>query len=216
MIKKSEQFNPNYLAKIVELKVIRKHPNADRLQIATVDFNDVITGLDAKIGDIYVYFPIESQINYEFLRHTNSFDSNLLNEDSKIKGYFNKQGRVKAAKLRGERSMGYIVPIAIVEEFCGEKLTDYVGEEFDTIGDILMVKKYEVPVKNSGIENKLGKKPRISKLIEGQVMLHVDTTNLRKEVYKVSPEDYISITNKLHGTSFHVHNVIVKRKLNLF
>lgn len=216
MISISKDANQNYLAKIVEIKNLRKHQNADRLQVTTIDFNDVITGLDAEIGKIYVFFPLESQINNEFLRETNSFDSSLLNKDPNVKGYFNKQGRVKAVKLRGERSMGYIVPVEIVEEFTGETLSDKVGEEFDTIGEILMVKKYQVPVKNSGMENKLGKKPRISKLIDGQVMLHVDTTNLRKEAYKVKPEDYISITNKLHGTSFHVHNVIVKRKLNVF
>lgn len=29
----SKEVNPNYLAKVVELKNLQKHPNADRLQV---------------------------------------------------------------------------------------------------------------------------------------------------------------------------------------
>ena len=104
MLSISKQANPNYLAKVVEITNIRKHENADRLQVAVIDFNDVITGLDTKVGDLVVYFPVESQINFEFLKHTNQFASQLLNEDTTIKGYFDKNGRVRAVKLRGERS----------------------------------------------------------------------------------------------------------------
>ena len=216
MLSISKQANVNYLAKVVKIENLRKHENADRLQVTVIDFNDVITGMDTKVGDLVVYFPVESQINFEFLKHTNQFASQLLNEDTTIKGYFDKNGRVRAVKLRGEKSMGYIVPISIVEDFTGEFLIDKVNEEFDTIRDILMVKKYELPIKGMNTENKLGKKPRISRLVDNQVFLHVDTTNLRKEIHKIKPEDFISITNKLHGTSFHVHNVIVKKKLNIF
>ena len=216
MLSISKQANPNYLAKVVKIENLRKHENADRLQVAVIDFNDVITGMDTKVGDLVVYFPVESQIHFEFLKHTNQFASQLLNEDTTIKGYFDKNGRVRAVKLRGEKSMGYIVPLLVVEEFTGKFKNDEIGMEFDTINDILMVKKYELPIKGMNNDNKLGKKPRISKLVEGQVLLHVDTTNLRKEAFKIKPDYFVSITNKLHGTSFHVHNVIVKKKSNIF
>jgi len=217
MLKISKTANANYLARIIRIEKIRKHPNADSLQLVTVDFQDVVTGMDAKVGDIYVYFPVECQINLDFLRETNSFSSELLNADATKKGFFDKNGRVKAVKLRGEYSLGYIVPLHIVASFTGTfgNIEDIIGNEFDTIGDILMVKKYEIKKKEIGQNIPKGKKPRISRLVEGQVHLHVSTENLRKEAYKIHQDDRISISYKLHGTSGWCSFVKVKRKLNL-
>ncbi len=212
----SKDANSNYLAKVIEVKGLRKHPNADSLQVFSIDFQNVIVGLDTKDGDIAVYFPIESSINTNFLKFLNVFRDKELNTDKTQVGFFEPNGRVKAIKLRGEKSMGYVVPVEKVEEFTGKEISIYVESEFDTIGDILMVKKYVVPTKEGGMSNRQGKKPRISRLIEGQVHLHVETENLRKNAYRISPEDEISITYKLHGTSFWVANVPCKRKLNLF
>jgi len=213
MLKISKEANTNYLAKIVYLKEFKKHPNADRLKMVTIDFQDVITGINAEEG-LYVFFPLECQINYEFLKDTNSFSSALLNADTTEKGYLEKKGRVRATKLRGEKSMGYIVPWETVREWAfrqGEEvLTVSEGTEFDMIGDIKMCQKYEVPVKHTPGE-KLGKKPRISRLVDGQVHLHVSTENLRKEHYKIKPEDRISVSYKVHGTSWWVSNVLVKK-----
>lgn len=218
MISISEKANKNYLAKIVQLKNVQKHPNADRLQTVTIDFQNVITGLDAKDGDVYVYFPVESQINLDFLSATNSFRHTNLNkvQDDNKPGFFEDNGRVKAMKLRGEKSMGYIVPVAVVESFTGKKLTEYVGQEFDTIGDVLMLKKYLVPSRGGlGTMNR-GKKPKVSRIIDSQVRLHVDTENFRKEAYKIKPEDHITISYKYHGTSFWVSNVLVKKNLKIY
>jgi len=216
MISISKEANKNYLAKIVELKNLKKHENADRLQVATVDFQNVITGLDAKDGDLYVFFSLESQINKEFLSYTNSFRHSELNVDKEKVGFFEDKGRVKAMKLRGEKSMGYIVPIQEVENWLGCNLKEYVGQEFDTIGDILMVKKYIVKIKQEQGQGRKGKKPRISRLVEGQVRLHVETENLRKNAFKIKPEDNITITYKTHGTSWWASNLLVKKKLNIF
>lgn len=59
MIKLSKEANRNYTAKVVQLKGLKPHSNADRLQVCTIDFQQVITGLDAKDGDLYIYFPVE-------------------------------------------------------------------------------------------------------------------------------------------------------------
>src|SRR6478736_1884005 len=108
--------NPNYLAKIVKLGSVQKHPNADKLQVAVIDGCSVITGLDAKEGDIYVFFPIECAINKDYLSYSNSFQDKELNKDDK-KGFFVKTGRVRAIKLRGMVSEGYIVPIMDFREW---------------------------------------------------------------------------------------------------
>jgi len=216
MLKISEKANKNYLAKIVKLTNVQKHPNADRLKTTTIDFQNVVTGPDAKEGDMYVYFPLESALNVNFLSNTNAFRDKELNQDKEQTGFFEKNGRVRAVKLRGEKSMGYIVPLHVVESFTGKYLGDRVGEEFDTIGDILMLEKYVVRTRERNSNGRQGKKPRISRLVEGQVKLHVDTENLRKNAFQINPEDYISITFKTHGTSWWVANLLVKKRLNFF
>lgn len=217
MITISKTANLNYLAKVVKLKGLRKHSNADRLQCVDIDFQTVITGLDAKNGDIYVFFPLECRLNEDFLSATNSFRdaTKNLDPDPKKAGFFDDKGRVKAMKLRGEKSMGYMVPIDTVLTWA--KLPDVdvktlVGTEFDTIGGILLLEKYQI-VKATGYV-KEGKKPKLSRLVEGQVRLHVDTENLRKNAGKIRPNDQIAITYKTHGTSWWVGNLKVKRKLN--
>lgn len=189
--------------------------NADRLQVATIDFQNVITGLDAKDGDYYVFFPLECKINPKFLSYTNSFRHSELNKDPNATGFFEDNGRVRAVKLRGEKSMGYLVPLSQLEAYTGKNLIEYVGVEFDTIGEEKMLEKYVI-FRKEPRDSRQGKKPRISRLVEGQVRLHVDTENFRKSAFELSPEDWITITYKTHGTSFWVAHVLVKSKLNLF
>lgn len=219
MLSTSKEANPNYLAKVVQLKGLRKHNNADRLQCVDIDFQTVITGLDAKEGDLYVYFPLECKINKDFLAFTNSFRNKELNKDKEKAGFFEENCRVKAMKLRGEKSCGYIVPANEVFEWAFKRedssqfLKANTGYEFDTINGIKLLEKYVVKTREPR-SVKEGKKPKISRLVEGQVHLHVDTENLRKNVHKIHPNDTISITYKTHGTSWWVSNVLVKRKLS--
>ena len=224
MITISKEANPNYLCKIVQLKGLEKHSNADRLQVVSIDFQQVITGLDAKDEDVYVYFPVESKINPDFLRDTNSYRKASMNidNDPQKTGFFEEKGRVKAVKLRGEKSMGYIVPIQIIYKWAGVNILDSggvfididdVGKEFDTINGIKIVEKYKIEKKSQN--GKEGKKPKLSRLVEGQVHLHTNTENLRRNSHKINPDDMISITYKTHGTSWWVANVLTKRKLSL-
>ncbi len=213
---KTKNKDSNYLAKVVALEGLRKHSNADRLQCVNVGFNNVITGLDAKEGDIYVFFPIESKINKDFLHFINGFRDSKLNLNPSVSGFFEVNCRVKAVRLRGERSMGFLVPSFQVAAWAGFDIfsTD-VGTKFDTIAGKLLCEKYEVPVKESRLKGK-GKEPKLDRLVEGQVRLHVNTTNFRHEPEAIKPDDLISITYKTHGTSWWAGNLLVKRKLSRF
>ena len=70
----SPKANPNYLARFVKITNLNPHPEADRLQITTIDGCTIITGMDAKLGDLVVYFPLECSINPKFLSATNSYE----------------------------------------------------------------------------------------------------------------------------------------------
>ncbi len=211
----SKDASKSYLAKIVQLNDVRKHPNADKLQLVTIDFQNVVVGPNAKNGDVCVFFPLECAINEKFLSVTNSFRHKEKNINPEEVGFFEDNCRVRAVKLRGEKSMGYLVPVQDMENFTSIPLADRIGEEFDTINDVLICKKYVVYRRSNGQQNRIGKKPRISRLVDGQVHLHVETEQLRKNVFKITPEDTITLTYKVHGTSFWASHVLVKRKLNI-
>lgn len=216
MISISKEANNNYLCKIFKIKSLEKHSNADKLQICNVDFQPVITGLDAKIGDVYVYFPVESKINKEFLSFTNSFRESELNFDKTKKGFFEKNCRVRAVKLRNENSCGYIVPIKELIDFTGEQNLDkHINEYFDTINDIKIVEKYVVKQnENKTSFGKSGKTSKVSKIVENQFHFSVDVDNFRRNVDKIKPDMKISTSKKLHGTNFVASHVLVKRDLN--
>lgn len=217
MLKINPQSNPNYLAKLVQLKNVAKHPNADKLQTVIIDFQTVVTGMDAKDGDLYIYFPLECQINPNFLAETNSYRRAELNKDKEQAGFFEDKGRVRAVKLRGVPSMGYMVPAQLVADFCKTSFTsDDIDKEFDTVNEILMLQKYIVPVKVNLSTLRSSKKPKVSRLIDGQVKLHVDTEQLRKNLFKFNLNDEISVTYKMHGSSGWCANVQVKSKLKMY
>jgi len=222
----SPNHNINYLASVVNVQSFRPHSNADRLKIATIYGNNVITGIDAQEG-LFCYFPLECSLSAEFLSYTNSFRDKELNRDKSVSSMFEAHGRVRAIRLRGEKSEGYIVPIEVlidfVNNFLGKKVSKddiKVGQDFDTVFDHILCKKY-VP-RNVREPNVSGKKTKgnvkryETKLVENQFHFHPSTEQLKRNVNKISPEDYVSITNKLHGCNFIVSHVRVKRKLSLF
>jgi hypothetical protein len=227
MFNKSEKHNPNYLASIVKISGIRRHQNADKLQCVSLFGNNVITGMNAKDNDLYVYFPLECAISPEFLKYTNSFRDSTMNADSTAKGFFEYHGRVRALRLRNERSEGYIVPVSQLEAFAKDVLKQdiqisekFVGSDFDLFFEHSFCKKY-IPkgMRNSDEAGKKKTRGNVkkyaSRLVENQFNFHQDTSHLKREMHRVSPDDYISVTEKLHGCNFIVSNVLVKRKLSL-
>lgn len=62
------------------------------------------------------------------------------------------------------------------------------------------------------IFSKFNKKKSI--LIEGQFNFHIDTPHFAKNVHRLNLDDHISITQKMHGTSFVASKVLTKKKLS--
>ena len=50
-----------YCGFVVKVQQLRKHANADRLQVATFFSNDTIVSIDTKVGDYGIYFPSGGQ-----------------------------------------------------------------------------------------------------------------------------------------------------------
>lgn len=239
ILKASNDAKINYLAKVVKLTNVRKHIKADRLQCVMIDGNNVIVGIDVHDNDIGIFFPLESQINQEFLSALSLFRDKELNKDKEKSGFFEVHRRVRALKLRDERSEGFWIEL---DKFCEvfsldrEKVAKLVGTEFNIVKDasgreVEICKKFHL--KNSlkelrakGIStkrvkhgffaklvNKLRPKPE-DILLEGQFNFHIDTPQLAKNIHKIQMDDHVTITQKMHGTSFICSKVLTKRKLS--
>jgi hypothetical protein len=145
ILKKSEDANINYLAIISKVSVLKPIENADRLCTTVLNGYDIIVPNTTNIGDIVVFFPMESCICEKYLSINNLYgigdydrnanveevqsliDASLDETDadksqeymqkakSKV-GFFNKHGRVTRLKLRGAYSFGLVMPILSLEK----------------------------------------------------------------------------------------------------
>jgi hypothetical protein len=223
MLRISEKVNRNYLAKVVALGKPVLHPNADRLQGFTIDHARIYADLSFKEHDICIYFPLECQIDSRILSYLNLYSDKSLNRDNTKGGFFNSKGRVRAVRLRGEPSQGFLLKaqefvnaLSSFSSFNSRLIdVDSIGEEFDSINDEVIIKKYVVQQqRKAGVKSdkKLAKK--VSRVVENQFRFHIDTEHLKKNIYKVNRNDYVSITAKLHGTSFICGRLLTYRKLS--
>jgi hypothetical protein len=211
----------NYAAKFVTLHEFEEIPNASNLKHAIINGNRVIVSKSAEAGTRGIFFPVESQISKEFVARNNLFSDKTLNFDQEKVGFFGEKGRVRAVKLRGAVSEGFFCPLDHIEKWKGipESEWDKVKENtsFDTINGIELCKKYvihEPQVNTPRVGRKVKKQP--SRMIEGSYKLHYDTPKFLDNCHLLSPEDYIYIDNKLHGSSISMGRVLVKRQLSIW
>lgn len=226
---KSKKASENYLSKIVRIDSFRKHndPEVNKLKCCTIDGFNIITGIDSEPG-LYVYFPALSQINNDFLSYANLYRHKELNKDPEQSGMFEDNGRVKAIKLRGEISEGFILPITVFENYIISVTNQELkhvqeGTEFDAVEhegkEFWISKKYlpkHTPSQSGTTGGKRSKKvPKgVDKVIDTQFRFHYDTTLIKKCPFVLSPESLIQISYKMHGTSGISANVLCRQELN--
>ena len=220
----SPKFNRNYAAKIIEIKDFIKHPNpkCERLKCCAVDGYSIAVSIDTNPGT-YVYFPIECAIDNQFLAANNLFRDKEKNQNKNEAGFFEDNCRVKIIKLQGYPSEGFIIPITSLYTwltYIGKsqevinKLTP--GIEFDSVDGIIVCRKYVPKVTLTPGQPKEGgkitkKQKGINKVIDTQFRLHYNTTLIKKCPNVIHPDDIISITAKVHGTSGISAYVLCKR-----
>ena len=184
---------------VVQVKDLRLHSNADRLQILRIFEEDVIVGLDTHVGDIGVYFPCDLQLSEKFCEINNLVRKKDENGNN-IGGYMDPDKRnVKAIKLRGEKSNGLYLNITCLSEFTniselkpGDQITVLNGEE--------ICKKY-IPKRNSRGEWH-GEKIKKAKVNYAPTFFeHVDTEQVAYNLDKFHNGDEVQLTLKMHGTS---------------
>ena len=192
----------SYNAYITTLKNVRKHPNADRLQLGDCFGNTVCVNLDYTEGMLGVYFPTDGQLSTEFAEYNNL----LRKKDdagNSIGGYMDPIKRnVTAIRLRGEKSDGLFLPLTCVEYTGVDLSTLEMGMAFTVLNGHEICHKY-IPRHNPSRQNvAAGNRTRKKKVdIAPMFAEHADTEQLAYNLSAFRPGDEIEITLKMHGTS---------------
>lgn len=202
--------NRNYCFTVVKVGKDIPLEGRDRIVHKNIFGNMVITQKDSLPEEtLALYIPVETQLSEDYCKYNNLYDKSEMNVDTTKRGYISHKRRIRAIKLGGFESNGMLMPldsifIALTEvgtiplKKAVESFKE--GDEFDTIDGVELCRKYVVPVRNSNSGGKQPKQPKkISKLVDGQFKLHVDTDQLGKNIHKINPNDLISITYKIHG-----------------
>lgn len=189
-----------YTGFVVKVEHLRKHSNADRLQIATFFGNDTIVGLDVNIGDMGIYFPVDGQLSERYCA-VNDLVRRKDENGKPCGGYLEPDKRnIKALKLRGEKSDGLYMPLTSLTDFC--KISDLkVGDTIDVVNGEEICRKY-IPRSNRSEGGKGAGAPRKAKAnIAPTFYEHVDTAQLAYNLAAFKPGDLVQLTLKMHGTS---------------
>lgn len=194
-----------YCGYVTTLKNVRKHENADRLQLADCFGNTVCVNLDYYEGQIGVYFPTDGQLSVEFCEYNNLVRKKNENGEN-VGGYTDPDKRnVKCIKLRGEKSDGLFLPLRCLD-FCFE---DGNAEAHLKVGDTISIVnghsicQKHIPRSNRrGGSGKSGNKTRKKSIpLAPLFMEHADTSQLAYNLGDFRAGDQIEITLKMHGTS---------------
>ena len=190
-----------YNAYVTTIKNVRKHPNADRLQLGDCFGNTVCVNLDYTEGQIGVYFPTDGQLSVEFAEANNLLRKKDA-DGNNVGGYMDPDKRnVTSIRLRGEKSDGLFLPLTCLESF-GDISTLRAGDIITVFNGHEICKKY-IPRRQhrhggASDGNKTRKKNvNVAPLFKE----HADTEQLAYNLEAFKLGDEIEITLKMHGTS---------------
>ena len=191
-----------YNAYITEIKNVRPHPNADRLDLADCFGNTVcISHGSFADGDLVVYFPTDGQLSEEFCAQHNLVRKKD-DAGNNIGGYMDPVKRnVCAIRLRGEKSDGLAMPLSCLEYTGVDIRTLEAGFAFTAINGKEICQKY-IPRRPNRAAAGSGNRTRKTKAPVAPLFVeHADTEQLAYNLGAFHPGDEIEITLKMHGTS---------------
>lgn len=205
MTKFETKGNSNYAAEIIQVKNLVDLPGLDNLVGIPWSGYTALVSRSTQVGDVLVMFPAESQLSGAFAARNNLFRHSDLNADPEHTGYLEDNRRVRAIRLRGHASNALALDASVV----GATVDD-VGIAFDTVNGETIVQKYELPVRG-GLTQKGQKTSVFAKV---NLPEHFDTENYFRNSDKIGPDEFVTVTQKLHGTSVRYGRVPVPRELS--
>ena len=193
-----------YQAYVCQIKNLRKHPNADRLQLGECFGNTVCVNLDYKENQIGAYFPTDGQLSVEFAEYNNLLRKKDEN-GNQIGGYMDPDKRnVTAIRLRGEKSDGLFLPLSCLD-YCfedGAAAHLSIGDTITVVNGHDICTKYIPRTNHKSSSGPKGNRTRKHTApIAPLFAEHADTEQVAYNLEAFKPGDEVEITLKMHGTS---------------
>lgn len=191
----------SYCAYIVKVEHLRKHPNADKMQLLDIFGTTTCVDLNVRVGDYGIYFPSDGQLSDEFAR-TNDLVRRKDENGNNCGGYLDPDKRnIKAISLRGEKSDGLYLPLSCLASF-GDITQLHIGDIITVFNGHTICQKY-IPNTNKRVGQPInGNRTRKHKVpLAPLFMEHADTEQLAYNLGAFKVDDLVEITLKVHGTS---------------
>ena len=205
----------NYTAQVIALPPKVPIEGLDNLVQVTYLGNNCLVQKNYNPAAIYLFFPAGAVLDQQLLSNNNLFRHSQNNLDNSKKGFFDDSGRVKALKLRGIISTGFIMPAASLGYMIDPSELK-IGDSFTDINGKAICRKYVRPQRGFNSGGNKDHKFDIETLVDPKFAPeHSDTAQLMKNAARLYPTSWVTITHKLHGTSIRVFHTRTKRKLNL-
>lgn len=178
----------SYEVKIAKVEKLVPHPNADRLDVATVQGRPIVVAKGTwEVGHEGVYFPDGGQLGHEYCVANNLYRN--------LGGFVEENRRVKAIKLRGVESEGLFMPLHTLPP--GRKYS--VG---DDVTEAVGAQKYYTPAQLKAMSKPGGVQAvRSQTYYESVFPKHRSTDHFGEAVSSFPETVTVAISEKLHGTS---------------
>lgn len=174
------------IIEVCQIKEVKEHPNADRLEICVVKGWNVISQKGRwKEGDVCIYIPYDSVLPPELANGPDDNPPGRLNV-AQYCAPIKETGasRVRAARLRGERSFGIIMKI---EPNRGDNVDWKIG---DNVADHFGITKWDPPEKCEDGDAAKGH-PRFHK--------YIDIERYQNFPDLIQEGEEVVFTEKIHG-----------------
>jgi len=168
------------LVQPVEIQAIKPHPNADKLEIAVIGGWELITGIgNYSVGDVVIHIPPEAMVPVEWAKRWDVTQYLSWRNEAT-------HGRVRAARLRGIVSYGFLVP-----NDSNAPLGTDLAEHYD-------IHKYEPPESHGAQAGRVSNEHPL-------FHRYTDIQNIRNYPNKIDWEHtLVAVTEKIHGTNSRV------------
>ena len=190
--------NQNSVCYVATIKEVRAIEGADNIELVIAGgWNAITKKGEFKVGDETI------------IATTDAVIPEKLSEEMGVTSYLRKGGRVRTVKLRGVYSECLIIPM----KYLRGKVTmgDFDLKEGSDCMEFLGIIKYEPPVKQ--IQLASGRK--IKWRDNQNFHIYYKFPNLKNVEGMFTPEDFVQITRKIHGTNAR-YGIVRKGKLSFW
>lgn len=164
---------------------MKPHPNADKLDIATIEGWSCVCGKGEfpGAGTLALYIPIDSVL-------PGTVEQTLF-ANSKVKP---NNGRIRTVKIRGEISQGMLVSL--------DKFPQVPRKKGFDASELLGITKYRPPAASWEPREKTANKVKTKKSPNPNFHKYTDLENIKWYTNVFEEGEPVAITEKIHGTNF--------------